>query len=67
LPRNSKKWWEKALTGLRDLRIVSIDRFTAYILRTRRENEEAGRPIVDALGAAMPALRLPNDPACSGA
>jgi len=60
------KWWEKALAGLRDLRIVSIDRFASYILRTRRESEEAGRPILNALGAAMPALRLPNDPACFG-
>lgn len=66
IAQEQQKWWEKALTGLRDLRIVSIDRFAAYILRTRRENEEAGRPIIDALGAAMPALRLPNDPACFG-
>lgn len=66
IAQEQQKWWEKALTGLRDLRIVSIDRFAAYILRTRRENDEAGRPIIDALGAAMPALRLPNDPACFG-
>jgi len=66
IAQEQQKWWEKALTGLRDLRIVSIDRFAVYILRTRRETEEAGRPIIDALGAAMPALRLPNDPACFG-
>lgn len=66
IAQEQQKWWEKALIGLRDLRIVSIDRFAAYILRTRRENDEAGRPIIDALGAAMPALRLPNDPACFG-
>jgi S-DNA-T family DNA segregation ATPase FtsK/SpoIIIE len=66
IAQEQQRWWEKALTGLRDLRIVSIDRFAVYILRTRRETEEAGRPIIDALGAAMPALRLPNDPACFG-
>lgn len=66
IAQEQQKWWEKALAGLRDLRIVSIDRFAAYILRTRRENNEAGRPIIDALGAAMPALRLPNDPSCFG-
>ncbi|WP_319244030.1 FtsK/SpoIIIE domain-containing protein [uncultured Propionivibrio sp.] len=66
IAQEQQRWWEKALTGLRDLRIVSIDRFAVYILRTRRENEDTGRPIIDALGAAMPALRLPNDPACFG-
>lgn len=66
IAQEQQRWWEKSLTGLRDLRIVSIDRFAAYILRTRHENEQAGRPIIDALGAAMPALRLPNDPACFG-
>jgi len=64
LAQEQQKWWEKALIGLRDLRIVSLDRFASYILRTRTENKDEGRPIVDALGAAMPALRLPNDPSC---
>lgn len=64
LAQEQQKWWEKALTGLRDLRIVSLDRFASYILRTRQENKDEGRPIIDALGAAMPALRLPNDPSC---
>lgn len=64
LAQEQQKWWEKALTGLRDLRIVSLDRFASYILRTRKEIKDEGRPIIDALGAAMPALRLPNDPSC---
>jgi S-DNA-T family DNA segregation ATPase FtsK/SpoIIIE len=55
-------WWEKALTGLRDLRIVSLDGFAAYVLRTRHELEVESRPILHALGAALPAIQLPSDP-----
>lgn len=66
MAQEQQRWWEKALTGLRDLRIASIDRFANYILRTRYENEAVGRPVLDALGAAMPALRLPSDPSCFG-
>ena len=32
------RWWEKCLTGLRDLRLVSLDRFAAYLLRTRESD-----------------------------
>lgn len=55
------KWWEKALTGLRDIRQVSLDRFATYVLRTRRSVIEEGHPLIYALGASLPALRLPMD------
>ncbi|MGU3420732.1 FtsK/SpoIIIE domain-containing protein [Methylobacterium sp. D54C] len=55
------RWWEKALAGLRDLRIASLERFAAYVLQTRVSVEDDGLPLVNALGAAMPALRLPRD------
>ena len=55
------KWWEKALTGLRDIRQVSLDRFATYVLRTRHGVAEDGHPLIHALGAALPALRLPRD------
>lgn len=61
LAREHTRWWEKALTGLRDLRLVSLDRFTAYVLRTRECVDLDGQPILFALGAALPALRLPRD------
>jgi S-DNA-T family DNA segregation ATPase FtsK/SpoIIIE len=55
------KWWEKAATGLRDARLVSLDRFATYVLRTHDGVAEEGHPLIHALGAALPALRLPQD------
>ena len=55
------RWWEKCLTGLRDLRLVSLDRFAAYLLRTREAISDDGMPLLRALGAALPALHLPRD------
>jgi S-DNA-T family DNA segregation ATPase FtsK/SpoIIIE len=55
------RWWERALTGLRDLRLVSLDRFATYVLRSRDCINVEGQPLLIALGAALPALRLPRD------
>lgn len=55
------KWWEKALAGLFELRMFSLDALGAYVLRTRSNLESEGMPIVQALGAALPALRVPKD------
>jgi DNA segregation ATPase FtsK/SpoIIIE, S-DNA-T family len=55
------RWWERALTGLRDLRLVSLDRFANYVLRTHRAIQVDGLPLLHALGASLPALRLPRD------
>ncbi len=57
------KWWEKALTGIRDLRLFSLERVADYILRTRRAIEEEGLPIIPALGNSLPALHIPKDSA----
>ncbi|MFC0589605.1 FtsK/SpoIIIE domain-containing protein [Novosphingobium aquiterrae] len=54
--------FERALNGLAQLRATSLDRFAAYALRVRHAVEIEGHPLIDALGAALPALRLPNDP-----
>lgn len=56
-------WWEKALGGLRDLHLLSLDRLAAYVLRTRFFIQEEGLPIIAALGAALPALQMPRDSA----
>ena len=56
-----QKWWEKAISGLCDLRIVSIERLAAYVVRTRELIQTEGLPIGLALGQAMPALRFPKD------
>jgi DNA segregation ATPase FtsK/SpoIIIE, S-DNA-T family len=55
------KWWEKALSGLQQLRLHSLDRFSGYVLRTRAEVLGEGQPMVVALGAALAALHLPKD------
>jgi len=52
------KWWTKAITGLRDLRMLSPERLAEYMLRTRSEIDVEGNPIVFALGAALPALHM---------
>lgn len=56
-----RRWWESALAGLRDLRMVSLDQFAIYVLRTRTAIQAEGYPLLHALGAALPALRLPRD------
>lgn len=61
LPDEHIRWWTRALTGLRDLRLVSLDRFATYVLRTRDSISADGHPLLFALGAALPALRLPRD------
>ena len=61
LPNDQLRWWEKSLTALRDLRLVSLDRFAAYALRTREYIDAEGMPLLQALGAALPAIRLPRD------
>ena len=55
------RWWERALTGLRDLRVVSLHQFATYVIRTRDAIQAEGHPVLFALGAALPALRLPRD------
>ena len=55
------RWWEKALTGLQELRIVSLDRLAGYVLRTREAVLRDGHPVLAALGVSLPALRLPRD------
>lgn len=58
-----RKWWERALAGLRELRISSLDRLAEYVLRTRLGIQDDGLPVIVALGAALPALRIPKDSA----
>jgi len=57
-----RRWWEKALYGLLEVRSFALDRFADYILQTR-EAIEGGHPVLFALGAAFPALRVPRDTA----
>ena len=53
-------WWEKALAGLFDLRVVALERLAEYVVEARQLNIDDGLPIGAALGAALPALRFPK-------
>jgi S-DNA-T family DNA segregation ATPase FtsK/SpoIIIE len=54
-------YWRKALNGLRKVGTPSLENFAQYIVETRSRIEIEGVPVVDALGWALPALRLPRD------
>ncbi|MGH7605285.1 MAG: FtsK/SpoIIIE domain-containing protein [Burkholderiales bacterium] len=64
LPLNEqhRRWWNAALTALQEIAAVSLDRFAAYVLRTREEIEQ-GTILLEALGEALPTLRWPRNPA----
>lgn len=55
------RWWEKAISGLQELRVAPLDRIASYVLQTRAAVQAEGLPVLTALGAALPALRLPKD------
>jgi S-DNA-T family DNA segregation ATPase FtsK/SpoIIIE len=61
LTQEHRRWWERALAGLQELRFVSLDRYSAYVLYARELILAEGLPILQALGAALPALRIPKD------
>ena len=54
---------EKALKGLQDAKPVSLETFAAYVLATRDAIEQQSLPLVNALGWALPVLRVPRDSA----
>ena len=61
LTEDARLWWERALAGLSQLAIASIDRFSSYVLAVRHAIEIEGHPLVDALGSALPELQMPRD------
>lgn len=56
-----QRWWEKAIAGLCDLRVVALERLASYIVCTRELVSNEGLPVGLALGRAMPALHFPKD------
>lgn len=60
LTDDQRHWWETALNALQDLRFASLDRYADYVLRTRTHVSEDGLSLIEALGAALPALLLPR-------
>lgn len=55
-----QNWWVKALEGLLQVRSIALDRLAAYILQTRMAIDD-GETVLDALGVALPALRVSRD------
>ena len=57
------KWWEKALTGVTELQTWSLERTAEYVVRTQKAISDDGQPLIVALGASLPALKIPKDSA----
>lgn len=57
-----QRWWVIALKGLLEVRSFALERLAEYVLQTRVAIED-GQPVLAALGAALPALRVPRDTA----
>ena len=60
LSEGDRKWWEKALKGLFELNICSLEQAAQYTLQTRNAIIDDGHPIVHALDEALPALQIPR-------
>jgi S-DNA-T family DNA segregation ATPase FtsK/SpoIIIE len=56
-----KKYFRQALKGLQDARECSLEQFSNYVLMVRSHMDDQGMPLINALGWALPALRLPRD------
>lgn len=61
IPAEQIEYWRKALNGLQRVGTPSLEHFAEYIVQTRSRILEESLPVIDALGWALPALRLPCD------
>lgn len=61
LSEDHLKWWSQALKGLLEVQFYDLDIFSSYIIETHRQLKEEGEPLLEALGLALPALRIPSD------
>ncbi|MCY8817458.1 DNA translocase FtsK [Bacillus atrophaeus] len=53
--------WEKALKGLLNTTDCSLEMFSKYVSDTRNKIIEDGVTLIEALGWALPALKIPRD------
>lgn len=61
IPNRQIEYWRKALNGLQKVGTPSLENFAEYIVQTRSRILEESLPVIDALGWALPALRLSRD------
>lgn len=53
--------WKQALIGLQEAYECSLEQFSSYVIQTRQIMLQDGIPLINALGWALPALRIPRD------
>ncbi|PPQ48329.1 DNA translocase FtsK [Paenibacillus peoriae] len=56
-----KGYWEKALKGLQEANECSLEQYSRYVICTRNIIVNEGLPLINALGWALPSLRIPRD------
>ena len=61
IPATQTAFWKKALHGLTRSTPATLDSFAKYIALTAERIRADRLPLIDALGWALPALRLPRD------
>ena len=60
ISERDRSWWEKALEGLFELDICSLEQVAQYILQTHNAIVNDGHPILQALDKALPTLQIPR-------
>src|SRR5262249_12549140 len=63
LPNTQLAVWEAALRGLAATEDWTLHQISHYVELTRRAVAESSKPLLDALGWALPALQVPRDSA----
>ena len=53
--------WVRAFTGLREVNSHALERLAEYVVNTHEAILIQGLPFINALGYALPALRMPRD------
>ncbi len=61
LPEEQLSVWESALKGLVEAEDWTLHQVSHYVELTRRRIADESRPLLESLGWALPALRLPRD------
>ena len=58
---DQKEYWKQALKGLQEVYECSLEQFSRYVVMTYDVMAREGVPLINALGWALPALRIPRD------
>lgn len=61
IPETHHLAWGAALAGLLAVEDISLDQFAQYVQATRERIVDKGSALIDALGWALPVLRMPRD------